>query len=234
MNPIAPTDDVGVSEELLSKADALIRRNRPDGVSTDAEELPLLTETVEDLPELTDALEVTETPPNTPAVDENETHQAPPAKPDIDLDAIVRAAVEQAQAELLATHERALHEITERLMREAAATQAHASETAHEQGRREAESHQQAMIDEARHDAWQTASMAMSEHLIELDAFIAQSIDQWMSTELPQLLSTEISSMVERVRSRTSSHLRATLLPKLSDKLSSVLDVALAEGTDRP
>ena len=55
MTPAGPTDD-SFDPALLSKADALIRRNRPDGVSSDAEELPLLTEAVDDLPELTDAL----------------------------------------------------------------------------------------------------------------------------------------------------------------------------------
>lgn len=50
-----PDDPLDTS--LLSKADALIRRNRPDGVGQDAEELPLLTDPVdEDLPELTDTV----------------------------------------------------------------------------------------------------------------------------------------------------------------------------------
>ncbi|HEX5126849.1 MAG TPA: hypothetical protein VFW00_08915 [Rhodocyclaceae bacterium] len=57
MNPNSPADDAALSDALLSKADALIRRNRPDGVGSDAEELPLLTEELDDLPQLTEALE---------------------------------------------------------------------------------------------------------------------------------------------------------------------------------
>ena len=49
-----PPEEDPESEALLSKADALIRRNRPDGVGSDAAELPVLTDAVDELPELTE------------------------------------------------------------------------------------------------------------------------------------------------------------------------------------
>lgn len=256
MNPSGNPDDPTLNDLLLSKADALIRRNRPDGVGTDAEELPLLTDAVEDLPELTDAVEAparaedsarlpdTVAPHNTP---QNNSQDAELVELTLDLEDLedtpreeprprfieeaVREVEERTRAELEAAHEQALEELRTQLQAEAAAEQAKAIEAALAQHRQDAEATQRARVDEARRDAWQTAAMAMSEHLIDLDSYLAQSLDQWMTTELPQLVSTEMAGMVERLRSRASAHLRATLVPQLSEKLSSVLDETLSDNT---
>ena len=244
MNPPGNPGDPRLNDVLLSKADALIRRNRPDGVGTEAEELPLLTDMVEDLPELTDTIDlppatqsgnIFEAIPNgTPTITVDLEDVDSPIALDTPstsaIDHFVREAVERTRTELMATHEQALEEAITQIQTAATAERTSAIEAALAEHQSASDATLRTQVAEARKDAWQTAAMAMSEHLIELDAYIAQSIDQWMSTELPQIISTEMTSMVDRLRSRANAHLRATLIPQLSEKLSSVLDSTLADN----
>ena len=62
------------------------------------------------------------------------------------------------------------------------------------------------------------------EHLVEIDTLIAREVETWLSNELPQLLSRELDSLSERLRIETLAHLRATLLPTLSNHIASRLD----------
>lgn len=62
------------------------------------------------------------------------------------------------------------------------------------------------------------------EHLVQIDTLIAREVEAWLSNELPQLLSRELDSLSERLRIETLAHLRATLLPTLSNHIASRLD----------
>ncbi len=73
----------------------------------------------------------------------------------------------------------------------------------------------------------QAAQMRMAEQLIEFDAHIAQTLESWISNELPQIVAAEVDGMVERLRIKTLAHMRATLVPDLSQKLSGLLDATL-------
>lgn len=253
------SDDPLLDRSLLNKADALIRRNRPDGVGSDADELPLLTDALDDeLPELTDALD------ELVAAD---THTASPrpASLNIDLDAYtptgqfqtlsplppeeviekaVDAAVERTRREMLAEHSRvlagharALAEAEARARSEAfhesRAQQQRAIQAAIAQGREEAEINQWASLQEARRESAQSIASAMSERLIALDAHIAHSINDWLAKELPGLIATELLGVSERLRVQTTAHLRATLLPEVSEQISKVLDSALEEDSNK-
>ena len=83
---------------------------------------------------------------------------------------------------------------------------------------------QQDYLAEVRREALQMAMMQVSERIIELDSFIAQALDGWVSRELPAIVAGQMDSMVERIRAETTAHMRATLLPELSDKVSDLLD----------
>lgn len=64
----------------------------------------------------------------------------------------------------------------------------------------------------------------VAEHLIEIDTEIAREVEAWLANELPQILSRELDALVEKVRSETLAHLRATLLPTLSERIARRLD----------
>lgn len=62
------------------------------------------------------------------------------------------------------------------------------------------------------------------ERLIGLDAKLSLAIEQWVASELPQILSREFDAMSERIREEAIAHLRATLIPGLSQDISAMLD----------
>lgn len=80
---------------------------------------------------------------------------------------------------------------------------------------------------EAARNQSMTTGMHVAEHLIELDAYIAQTIEAWVSNELPQIVASELDGLVERLRVQTLAHMRATLIPELSEKLSETLDASV-------
>lgn len=255
-------EDPDLNKQLLHKADALIRRNRPDGVGSDADELPLLTEAVEeDLPELTEMVAAIPEPVVSPLVQsvpervqqvfslsldlENEDQHQPtgqfkPFSPQASQEAIKKAvdeAVARTRRELQSDQQRAIQDACAKtradVLAEARVMHQHAVQAALAQGREEAEINQWARIQEARREAVQTAAGAMSERLIELDAQIAQSINQWLAKELPPLIASELLGLSERLRMQTTAHMRATLLPDLSDQISKVLESALRGESDQ-
>jgi len=62
------------------------------------------------------------------------------------------------------------------------------------------------------------------EQLVRLDTEISREVEAWLANELPQILSRELDSLAERVRTQTLAHLRATLLPALSERIARRLD----------
>jgi len=67
----------------------------------------------------------------------------------------------------------------------------------------------------------------MAEFLINLDTEIAREVEAWFATELPQLLSRELDRLADRLRAEALAHLRATLLPALSQHISHRLEERL-------
>ncbi|MFT4172188.1 MAG: hypothetical protein QM639_06485 [Rhodocyclaceae bacterium] len=248
------TDDI-----IISKADALIRRNRSDGVTGD--ELPLLMDEVdEELPELTDAMDddvllsesldeitLTDTidllndaelplmsgPPlpqiDLPAVRQAIAGIARPAAPPVtqglsadQVEILIDDAVQRTRDDMQRQQQRAIEDAVAR----ARADMAAAHQTALEQARAQAAQEAQPSPDtiaQIHRDAQQAAAQQTGEQLIELDAYIAQAIDSWIAQELPQIIATELDSLVERLRIQTAAHMRATLLPEISNKLSGLL-----------
>jgi hypothetical protein len=76
-----------------------------------------------------------------------------------------------------------------------------------------------------------TRKMRVAEQLIEFDAHLAQTLDAWISRELPQIVSRELDGLRDRIRTQTLAQLHATLIPELSEKLSETLDVATSDDT---
>lgn len=64
----------------------------------------------------------------------------------------------------------------------------------------------------------------LAERMVELDASIGRSVEEWLADELPQIISREFDAMTERIRIHTLAHMRATLLPEISGCIAQVLD----------
>lgn len=64
----------------------------------------------------------------------------------------------------------------------------------------------------------------LAEHLIGVDARLGRALEDWVASELPQILSREFDLLAERLRAEVLAHLRATLLPKLSADISTLLE----------
>jgi hypothetical protein len=64
----------------------------------------------------------------------------------------------------------------------------------------------------------------LTERLAALDSFIAREIETWLANELPQILSTELDRLAERLRDQALAQMRATLLPALSRRISDTLN----------
>lgn len=76
-----------------------------------------------------------------------------------------------------------------------------------------------------------TRKMRVAEHLIEFDAHLAQTLEAWISRELPQIVSRELDGLHERIRAQTLAQLHATLVPELSEKLSETLEASTRDET---
>ncbi|KON80599.1 hypothetical protein PA01_02125 [Azoarcus sp. PA01] len=68
------------------------------------------------------------------------------------------------------------------------------------------------------------AASELAEQLVSLDTAISREIENWFATELPQLLSRELDKLSDRLRVETLAHVRATLLPALSERISRSLE----------
>lgn len=64
----------------------------------------------------------------------------------------------------------------------------------------------------------------LAEQLVGLDTEISREVEAWFATEFPQLLSRELDRFSDRLQEETLAHLRATLLPALSDRISHRLE----------
>lgn len=64
----------------------------------------------------------------------------------------------------------------------------------------------------------------LAERLVELDTAIAREIDEWAARELPQIIARELDRLGERIQDEALAHLRATLLPGISARVSSLFD----------
>ncbi len=62
------------------------------------------------------------------------------------------------------------------------------------------------------------------EQLIELDAVINRRIDDWLTRELPGVLTAQIDAAKERIRDEIHAHVRTTLLSDISQEISELLD----------
>jgi len=64
----------------------------------------------------------------------------------------------------------------------------------------------------------------LAEFLIDLDTELAREIELWFANELPQLVANELDRMSERLRTEALGHMRATLIPALSERIAARLD----------
>ncbi|MCL2162644.1 MAG: hypothetical protein FWH56_12380, partial [Betaproteobacteria bacterium] len=65
---------------------------------------------------------------------------------------------------------------------------------------------------------------AITEELKLLDTLIVGEVEAWLREELPALVVREISRLNERLRAEAIAHLRATLLPRISEHISGQID----------
>lgn len=70
----------------------------------------------------------------------------------------------------------------------------------------------------------QSHSVALAELLVNLDTDLAREIEFWFANELPQLVASELDRFSENLRREALAHMRATLIPSLSERISSRLD----------
>ncbi|MCK0505572.1 hypothetical protein [Aromatoleum anaerobium] len=68
------------------------------------------------------------------------------------------------------------------------------------------------------------AASELAEQLVSLDTAISREVESWFATELPQLLSRELDKLADRLQVEARAHLRATLLPALSERISRSLE----------
>lgn len=206
MSPSDPAlNDLEVSDTLMVKADALIHRHRSSSVPQ-ADDLPVLTDILgEDLPVLEDVAEEL-------ALDD----ELPALVPDSPVQTAHPIEAPPPQADVVEAPQSAAQIIS---VEPDPAIIAAAAESA-------AQAAAQAAREEAMVQA-QAARMRMAEQLIEFDAHISQTLEAWISNELPQIVAAEVDGMVERLRMKTLAHMRATLVPDLSHKLSELLDATL-------
>ncbi|MEC5385957.1 hypothetical protein VVD49_09490 [Uliginosibacterium sp. H3] len=243
MNPISSLNEADLSDELLTKADALIKRNRPDGVNSESEELPMLTEVIDDLPELTDVMDVMEVP-KVMALEDEEDQPATSGLSSEQVNILINDAIERTQREMLKNQDRAIQDALDRarlgnpLAVQNALAQgrkegrdeaykegfAQGMSQGRVEGRNESLTQHQLALESTRRETHHDVVLQFSEQLIELDAYISQSIDAWLARELPQVIAGALDNVAERIRMQTSAHMRATLLPELSNKLSTLLD----------
>lgn len=67
-------------------------------------------------------------------------------------------------------------------------------------------------------------TIELAEALVRLDSDVARAVEGWFSNELPQLLTRELDKLSDRLQEEAIAHLRATLLPAISEKISRSLE----------
>lgn len=237
---MTPTDD-----DLLSKANALIRRSKTGGSDTDSDEAPLLVDALEDLPELTDEFDQTSTqifpPPFIPPIavaptdapkaqiDKEEepapiveplniphieTSAPPPSAEYVTNEALSSSLGSAATQMVLGFTQEQLDEAVDKAVDVAVANAlAEAVPAAVDEA-----------VGNAVTQALEKSRMDVVEHLLNMDAYLAQSLSEWIDAEIPHIIRGELDGMSERIRAKTTAHMHATLLPKLSEKLTEILE----------
>lgn len=91
-----------------------------------------------------------------------------------------------------------------------------------------------ATADQGAHRA--AGAQHLAEKLVELDTEIARKVADWVAVEFQQVLDRELEHLGARLHAEMLAHLRATLLPELSTRISTLLDDTVKAGVapDRP
>lgn len=76
-------------------------------------------------------------------------------------------------------------------------------------------------------------SVELAELLVNLDTELAREVENWFTDELPQLVTRELDHFAQRLREEASAHMRATLIPALSERIAVLLEQALTTPPDR-
>jgi hypothetical protein len=63
-------------------------------------------------------------------------------------------------------------------------------------------------------------SIEMAELLVGLDTELAREIETWFAEELPQLVAGELDRLAAKLRAEAIAHMRATLMPALSERIA--------------
>ncbi|MBR4877363.1 MAG: hypothetical protein IKU14_06615, partial [Rhodocyclaceae bacterium] len=74
------------------------------------------------------------------------------------------------------------------------------------------------------------SELALAEHLLSIEADITRALEQWMASELPELLQQEFAVFASELHTRLSAHARATLTTVLSESIAEGLSKAAAEA----
>lgn len=77
-------------------------------------------------------------------------------------------------------------------------------------------------------------SIELTERLVNLDTELAREVENWFADELPQLVTRELDRFAQRLREEAIAHMRATLVPALSERISVLLERALTVPRDPP
>ena len=76
------------------------------------------------------------------------------------------------------------------------------------------------------------ASVELAELLVNLDTELAREVENWFADELPQLVTRELDRFAQRLREEATAHMRATLIPALSERIAVLLEQALTTPRD--
>ncbi|MBI1906592.1 MAG: hypothetical protein HYS20_10220 [Rhodocyclales bacterium] len=77
-------------------------------------------------------------------------------------------------------------------------------------------------------------SVELTELLVNLDTELAREVENWFADELPQLVTRELDRFAQRLREEATAHMRATLIPALSERIAVLLEQALTAPRDPP
>ena len=78
------------------------------------------------------------------------------------------------------------------------------------------------------------SELALAEHLLSIEADLTRALEQWLASELPELLQQEFAVFASELHTRLSAHARATLTTVLSESIAEGLSKAAAEPEEPP
>ena len=74
------------------------------------------------------------------------------------------------------------------------------------------------------------SELALAEHLLSIEADITRALEQWLASELPELLQQEFAVFASELHTRLSAHARATLTTVLSESIAEGLSKAAVDA----